>query len=348
MALLCGTGFLVVDAFLTHAPPAGPKQVTSLPEGQVRPGAGIAQPTSEPGMLDPQLAVEVPKSGRAPRADEQTAPAARPEPTPERLEPETVTDDPGAEQFAPTRRLSRLRTGSTGEPTDATPVVLSQLGEPVTNDMRAADAGGPVLPSSMDTAKLGSAAASGDALAQFEIARRFAEGKGVVQDHKQAFVWYERAATRGLALAQFCLGAYYERGVGTDPDRERARVWYRRAAEQGYAKAMHNLAVLSVGSGEMQADYPAAAAWFRKAAERGLTDSQFNLGILYENGRGVPRDPQEAYKWYALAARSGDPMAARRLEQIKARMDQPGLDAAEQKLAAWQPVPAAADPITSR
>jgi localization factor PodJL len=111
---------------------------------------------------------------------------------------------------------------------------------------------------------------------------------------------------------------------------------------------MHNLAVSSVGGGETQADYPTAAGWFRKAAERGLTDSQFNLGILYENGRGVPRDLQEAYKWYALAARSGDPVAARRLDQIKARMDQAGVDAAELKLAAWQPVPAAADPIASR
>lgn len=344
MAFLCGTGFLVVDAFLPNAPPAGAKQTTAASQAQVEPVAGVAPPTSEPVALDPQHEVEVPKSNLAPRTEEQ-APAAAREPAPRQPEPETATDNPNTEQPAPTRRLSRLSTGSTSPPADATPAMLSQ---PSGNRAWATEPAGPTLPSSMGTAELRSAAISGDARAQFEIASRFAEGKGVAQDHKQAFAWYERAATRGLVLAQFRLGAYYERGVGTTPDRERARVWYRRAAEQGYVRAMHNLAVLSVGGGEAQADYPTAAGWFRKAAERGLTDSQFNLGILYENGRGVPRDLQEAYKWYALAARSADPVAARRLDQIKARMDQAGLDAAELKLAAWQPIPTPADPVATR
>ena len=105
---------------------------------------------------------------------------------------------------------------------------------------------------------------------------------------------------------------------------------------------MHNLGVLSVGGREDQVDYAAAAGWFRQAAERGLADSQFNLAVLHENGRGVPKDLQEAYKWFALAARSGDPESARRLEQIKARMEPGEIGAAEQKLAAWQPTPAEA------
>jgi len=52
-------------------------------------------------------------------------------------------------------------------------------------------------------------------------------------------------------------------------------------------------------------------------------------------GRGVPKDLQEAYKWFALAARSGDPVAARRLEQVRARMEPVEIDAAEQRLAAF-------------
>ena len=115
-------------------------------------------------------------------------------------------------------------------------------------------------------------------------------------------------------------------------------MWYGRAADQGYVRAMHNLGVLTVGTGERQADYVTAARWFGQAAERGLADSQFNLAILHENGRGVPKDLQEAYKWFALAARSGDPVAARRLEQVRARLKPAELEAAEQKLAAWRPV----------
>jgi len=342
MSLLCGTGFLIVDAYLAVEPPTGVIKGSPASLTQVEPPTGVAPPASDRGTLSPQLAVEPPKADVEPRAGEQSAPAALPQPAPRQQEPETATDDPDADQSAPVRRLSRLHTGSTRVQADALPATLSQQAEP------ASEPAGRLLPADMGTAALRSAAAGGDAFAQFEIASRFAEGKGVAQDHKQAFGWYERAATRGLAMAQFRLGAYYERGVGTAPDRERARVWYRRAAEQGYARAMHNLAVLSVDGGEIQADYAGAAGWFRKAAERGLTDSQFNLGVLCENGRGVPRDLSEAYKWYALAARTGDPVAARRLEQVKGRMDQAGIDAAEQKLAAWQPVHAAGDPSLGR
>ena len=101
-------------------------------------------------------------------------------------------------------------------------------------------------------------------------------------------------------------------------------------------RAMHNLGVLIVGAGEREADYATAAQWFGKAADRGLADSQFNLAVLYENGRGVTKDLQEAYKWFALAARSGDPAAARRLEQVKARLEPSELRAAEQKVAEWR------------
>jgi localization factor PodJL len=348
MGLLCGTGFLIVDTFLAEAPPAGVTKSSSASQMQVRPAAGLAPSESERDTLSPQLAVEPPNPRVEPRANEQAAPPVLPQPAPRQQDPETATDDPDADQPAPARRLSRLHTGSTNAPAEATPATLSQQAEPVSNGTWAAEPAGRSLPADMGTATLRSAAAGGDAFAQFEIASRFAEGKGVAQDHKQAFAWYERAATRGLAMAQFRLGAYYERGVGTAPDRERARVWYRRAAEQGYARAMHNLAVLSVDGREVQVDYASAAGWFRKAAERGLTDSQFNLGVLCENGRGVPRDLSEAYKWYALAARTGDPVAARRQEQVKGRMDQAGIDAAEQKLAAWQPVQAAADPSLGR
>lgn len=114
-------------------------------------------------------------------------------------------------------------------------------------------------------------------------------------------------------------------------------MWYGRAAEQGHVRAMHNLGVLTA-TGERQADYATAARWFGQAAERGLADSQFNLGILYESGRGVAKDLQEAYKWLELAARSGDPLAARRLEQVRAQLQPGELEAAEQKLAVWRPI----------
>jgi localization factor PodJL len=183
------------------------------------------------------------------------------------------------------------------------------------------------------------AAAKGDPSAEFEVAARFAEGKGVVQDLKQAIAWYQRAATRGFAQAQYRLATLYERGLGVKTDLARAKVWYKRAAEQGNVKAMHNLAVLSAGRDSSASDYAVAAHWFTEAAERGLADSQFNLAILYENGFGVGRDLKQAYKWVSLVAQAGDKQALRRREQIRAKLQADELRQAEDLIASWRPKP---------
>jgi localization factor PodJL len=347
MALLFGAGFMAVDSFLTNAPPVGAQQKATATQADTRGAGSLAPSVLRPGSLDPQPAAQPGKADLAPPSWDQKVEPPIPQPALRRAAPEAVTDDQSQSQPAPTRRLNRLQmqTGSAlTPPAGATPVMLSpsdaivQDTSPAGDGSRATSAGAE-FSAAVGTAKLREAAAGGDAYAQFEIATRFAEGKGVAQDQKRAFAWYERAAMHGLAAAQFRLAAYFERGVGVAADRERARVWYRRAAEQGYVRAMHNLGVLTVGAGESQAEYAAAAAWFRQAAERGLADSQFNLAVLYENGRGVPKDLQEAYKWFALAARSGDPVSTRRLEQIKARLEPAELETAEQKLAAWQARP---------
>lgn len=181
------------------------------------------------------------------------------------------------------------------------------------------------------------AAAKGDPSAQFDVAARFAEGKGVKRDFAQAAVWYQRAATQGLAAAQYRLAALYERGLGVTTDTARARVWYRRAAEQGNLKAMHNMAVLSAGKDGTSSDYEMAVKWFTEAAEHGVTDSQYNLAVLLESGLGVPKDQAAAYRWYALAARGGDQEAVRRMDRLKGRMNPTAIKAIEAEVAAWRP-----------
>jgi TPR repeat protein len=193
------------------------------------------------------------------------------------------------------------------------------------------------LPEGLSATSLGQAAAGGNAAAQFEVASRFADGRGLAQSHAQAFAWYQRAAMRGYAPAQFRLAALFERGAGVEVDVEKAKVWYRRAAEQGHVNAMHNLAVLTARRDGDGPDYAAAAAWFREAAERGLTDSQYNLALLSELGLGTQKSLLEAYKWLALAARGGDKEAAVRLQQIKPRLAPGEIAAAEELIADWRP-----------
>ena len=167
---------------------------------------------------------------------------------------------------------------------------------------------------------LRSAAAKGDAAAEYEIAQRFAEGRGVPENLAEAADWYDRAAKQGLPIAQFRLGAFYEKGFGVKKDLDMARRLYTAAAEAGNAKAMHNLAVLYAEGIDGKPDYQNAAIWFRKAADYGLPDSQYNLGILYGRGIGMPANLPEAYKWFSLAAREGDQEATSKRDDVGRRL----------------------------
>jgi localization factor PodJL len=191
------------------------------------------------------------------------------------------------------------------------------------------------LPSAIGSHALRAAAAKGDVGAEYEVALRYAEGRGVPKNLTAASQWFERAAEQGLVMAQFRLGGHYEKGLGVKKDTDAARRLYTAAAEAGNAKAMHNLAVLYAEGMSNKPDYQMAANWFRKAADYGVADSQYNLGILYARGIGVEADLSEAYKWFALASRDGDKEAAKKRDDIGGRLDQKALTAARAAVQAW-------------
>ncbi len=92
---------------------------------------------------------------------------------------------------------------------------------------------------------LRAAAVSNDPAAYYEVAVRYADGRGVPPSLDEAARWFERAAKTGFAPAEFRLASLYERGEGVKKDLGAARKFYMAAAEQGHAKSMHNLAVLN-------------------------------------------------------------------------------------------------------
>jgi localization factor PodJL len=194
-------------------------------------------------------------------------------------------------------------------------------------------------PPAVGTQALRSAAASGDARAQFIVAGRYLDGQGVAQDFGEAFAWYRQAAARGLAPAQYRLATLYELGKGVAADPVQALTWYERAALGGNVKAMHNAAVLLAGDKAGPADFDRAFRWFKAAAERGFADSQFNLAILYERGLGTPPSAEEAYVWYSLSARQGDPGSVQRAATLAKNLPDADLRAADVRLAAWLATP---------
>ena len=190
------------------------------------------------------------------------------------------------------------------------------------------------LPSGVPSG-LRDAAADGDPAAQYELALRLVDGRGLTRDPHAASQWLERAAIQGLAPAQYRLGSLYEKGVGVPRDVAIAKSWYKKAADAGNARAMHNLAVLSAETVGIKPDYTEAAEWFSKAAQFGVKDSQYNLAILYARGMGVPQDLGQSWVYFSLAAQQGDADAGKKRDEVAAKMDAKALEAASSALSAF-------------
>jgi hypothetical protein len=58
-------------------------------------------------------------------------------------------------------------------------------------------------------------------------------GRGVLQDYKQAVYWYRKAAKQGHANAQYNLGEKYARGEGVLQDNKKAYMWFNLARYNG-------------------------------------------------------------------------------------------------------------------
>ncbi len=185
----------------------------------------------------------------------------------------------------------------------------------------------PAIPPGISTS-LREAAAAGQPNAQYELAMRLYEGRGLPKDQSAAARWFERAASLGLAPAEYRLGSMYEKGIGVTRDPAAAKRWYLKAAEAGNARAAHNLAVMSAEPGEGAPNYAEAVKWFRRAAELGVRDSQYNLAILYTRGLGVEKDLGQSLLWFSLAAQQGDADAATKRDEIAREMDPISLAAA--------------------
>lgn len=197
----------------------------------------------------------------------------------------------------------------------------------------------PDLPDTIGPQALIDAAQNGDPLAQFEVATRYMEGRGVGQDFSSALTWYRASAAQNFAPGQFRLATLYEKGRGVEADPRMAELWYIRAADQGNRNAMHNLAVVYAQGALGEPDYDRAARWFQAAADRGLRDSQYNIAILNARGLGVPPNLIEAYKWLAIAAASGDSEAASKRDDVAGELDAPALAEAKAAAEAWRPIP---------
>jgi len=271
------------------------------------------------------VAVEAAPSAAAP-APAPVAPAAAPEPAPAQAAP--VTPSP----IAPPAGGKPPRGASLLDPL----AVGTTL--PRNADMASIQAGAQV-------ASLKELADKGDAAAQFDLGARYADGRGFDRDAVASRLWFEKAAAQGQPQAEYRLGVIFEKGVGVPRDVRMARDYYQKAANQGHVRAMHNLAVIEAEGVDGKPDYAAAAQWFRRAAEYGVRDSQFNLAILYARGMGVAQNMAQSYVWFNAAASQGDSDAARKRDEVAARLGADELATAKKQAGAFRA--RAADPAVN-
>jgi len=126
-------------------------------------------------------------------------------------------------------------------------------------------------------------AASGDASAQYEMARLL-----LSSNPAESFEWLQRAGNQGHAGAQASLGQMY--------------------THDQYFSSFN--AYGTIPPADIPQDYTKAVNWFLKAAVQGDSYSQRRLGDLYKYGEGVPRSREQAAAWYSHADGRGDSTAA--------------------------------------
>ena len=161
------------------------------------------------------------------------------------------------------------------------------------------------------------AAEKGHALAQWKLARMYAEGDGVVQDDLKAFEYFRGIAdshaddnpdtpqARFVANAFVALGQYYLDGIPKtaikrDPDRAREMFGYAASYFRD-PEAQYYLARLYLDGVGAPHDPRQAARWFGLSAQKGQCQSQAMLGAMLFAGDHVPRQAARGLMWLTLA-----------------------------------------------
>ncbi len=110
---------------------------------------------------------------------------------------------------------------------------------------------------------------------------------GILQNNKEALLFFTKAASSGHIQAQINVGLKYEKGEGTNVDKEKALYWYSQAAFNQNDIAQFRLAsLLQEEFGKVQESH----FWFSKSASLGNPEAHLALATNFILGRGVEKD----------------------------------------------------------
>jgi len=166
-------------------------------------------------------------------------------------------------------------------------------------------------------------AQAGDAVAQFELGRRYEEGKEVAQDDAKAVEWFRKAAEQDNPQGQNSLGVMYAHGRGVEQNKHEAVRWYRAAAGHGLPEGFYNLAIsyfnaegvnenlhlayvyMAIAAAKGDPDAVPALQHVSEALQDQLGEAKLELAGRYEEGEDIPQDYSAAARIYQDVAQTG-------------------------------------------
>lgn len=180
---------------------------------------------------------------------------------------------------------------------------------------------------------------AGNALAAYNLAYMFDNGKGIERDAEAATELYEKAALRGLSAGKWNYGCRLFQGLGVERNYDAAAYWIQQAALEGVTNAEGQFAILLEGGYGLLKNMPMAIHWYqhaaykgepyslcrlaefisdgtivqedptkviaelyRQAAEKGNKKALFKYAEILETGKGIQQDVKAAIEWYRLSA----------------------------------------------
>jgi TPR repeat protein len=162
------------------------------------------------------------------------------------------------------------------------------------------------------------AAAGGESLARWKLAKMYADGDGVPQDDIKAYEYFSQIVENYdednpdqrelpvVSSAFVAVGAYSLNGIANTKvaaDPQRALEMFQYAATNfGDPNAQYNLARMYLDGVGVDKDAAQAARWLYLAADKNHAEAQALLGQLLFTGRdGVPRQRGLGLMWLTLA-----------------------------------------------
>ena len=228
------------------------------------------------------------------------APVRIPDPAP--VNPLPLVPSPGGEALAP--GLTPPEAAGEGTATASVLAECDRLAADSDDPTKPADIPGVKVPADIDVDKAVPACEAahrlvpGDARITFQLGRAYQAGGR----EDEAARLYAEAADAGQAVAQYELALAYYDGRGVEESPEKAVELLQKSAAAGNGFAKYFVGIEKVNGTYVPQDYPGAYQLFGEAAAFGVPEAFVELGKMEYSGQGVPENYPKAYEYYRQAA----------------------------------------------